>query len=648
MQQAPQDEDNNSYRTRCIIADPGRASHMIESTRDDDRRDWVGCVRGILCHLCAFPTPGPSPATIDTTRDRSYREVLEAAGIPYDGDVRGRITALDDLVAVWRALEADPDALEAARAYVKVWPPSRPALASLAIDIAFPYIPLELGYSEIVARDASRPPAALVAFLGDTARTAAREHATAERWRFQGPTASCADDTGGQFLLVHFDRGPRNEGAILVHVARGDTVSGAGTLVGRMCRQYPSETAFAFNRLGVPTGAPLPPPVRPYAGFVPVLLAAVLDAHDEDETDYFSQSPDIWRRTPCIAVRSLMRVAVSPAAIPPAIMRAHVGTLGFLPGTRYAWLGGHELIRLLAAAAGSHVASLARLVPAHADMVTAAPDERHDDDTRVDHGLGRRLRYDGVTTTRHSTCPPTLAAQSRAAIVRSGARVPLALLPTEIADPLAFDIWLAECAVADAAWNGSSDDREASDSTQGADRLLDVATHWGVQPTAAQERKPHSLCGALAHVAVARGMRGGAQFVPDSVARVGLPLLTDDEHAAIATACSAPKLRRFLWTPDPAGLVDRVFDGHEWLSEIGGVSFVHDVVDRARALVVAANDTHNVRPDHPSAADAIEPRVQILIAIAALRSGLADLQVDDLADAGAASTRLGPLAALFP
>ena len=622
---------------------------MLESMRDDDGTNWVGCARDILRYLCACEAPDPSPAIIEATRDRSYREVLEAAGIPYDDDARGRAMALDDLVAVWQALEADPDALEAARAYIKVWPPSRTALASLAIDMIAPCFSLELGYSDTVARDASRPPAALVAFLGDAVRTAAREHATVERWRFQGPTASCADDTGGQFLLVHFGRSPRDEGAILVHVARGDAAGGAGTLVGRMCRQYPIENVFAFDRLGVPTGASLPPPVRPYAGFVPVLLAAVLDAQDEDETDYFSQSPDIWRRTPCIAVRSLMRVAASPAAIPPTVMRAHVCTLGFLPGTRYAWLGGHELLRLLAAAAGSHVASLARLVPAHADTVAVASDEHHDDDTRVDHGRGRKLRYDGVTTTRRSACLPTLAAQSRAAIVRSGARVPLALLPTEVADPLAFDIWLAECAAADAAWNGSSDAREAADSTQTANRLLDVASHWGVQPTAAQEREPYLLCGALAHVAVARGMRGGARFVPESVARVGLPLLTDDEHAAIAAACAAPKPTRFLWTADPAGLVDRVLGDNEWLSEIGSdLRFRRAVTEPARALVVAANDTHNVRPDHPSAADAIEPRVQILIAIAALRSGLTDLQVDDLADAGAVSTRLGPLAALFP
>ncbi|AVK74433.1 hypothetical protein pqer_cds_11 [Pandoravirus quercus] len=80
---------------------------------------------------------------------------------------------------------------------------------------------------------------------------------------------------------------------------------------------------------------------------------------------------------------------------------------------------------------------------------------------------------------------------------------------------------------------------------------------------------------------------------------------------------------------------------------------IHSIGPCGASLVWARADfrpalAHNVRSDHPSAATAIEPRFQILIAIAALRSGLTDLRVDDLADAGAASARLGPLAALFP
>lgn len=643
------------WRLESDIAD-------LERLRDADTcvgdgSEWIDRAAGILRALCARPTL-PSPSDSEAKEERECRKVLEAAGISYDNDARGRDLAIDDLVAVWQALQADPDAMEAARAYVNTWPPSRSALASLADDMALSYAALALFRCDwIVASRASSPPTVLVALLGDAARTAAHERATAEKWRFQGPTASCAgaDD---QYLLLHRGHDNYYERAVLVRIARGDTANGVGTLVGRVYREPAPESAFALRLLPPLTSASLPPPLRPYFGFVPVLLAAVLDAHDAHEGEFFPRCPHLWRRTPCTAVRSLMRVVASPAAIPPAVVRTHMDTAGALFGTRYAWLGAHELQGLLAAAAGSHAASLARLAPAHADPppTTTAVDGHDDDDATMadeavqgrNHAPNRTTPHDGVTTTRRPTCPPTLAAQSRAAIVRSGARVPLAILPTEIADPLAFDIWLAECAAADAAWNGSSDDREASDPTQGADRLLDVASHWGVQPTTAQEREPHSLCGALAHVAVARGMRGGARFVPESVARVGPLLLTNDEHAAIAAACAAPKPTRFLWTADPAGLVGRVINDHEWLGEIGGVSFVHDVVDRARALIVEANDTHNVRPDHPSAATAIEPRFQILIAIAALRSGLTDLRVDDLADAGAASARLGPLAALFP
>lgn len=653
-------DSQRRWRLESAIDGPGEASRILALLRDADTygdgSKWIERAADILRALCARPTL-PSPSDSEARKGRECRKVLEAAGVSYDDDARGRDLAIDDLVAVWQALQADPDAMEAARAYVDTWPPSRSELASLVDDMALCYAALSLfPRNLVVAHHVSSPPAVLIASLGDAARTAARERATAEKWRFQGPTASCtgADD---QFLLLHRGHDNYYEKAVLVRVARGDAANGVGTLVGRMYREAPSDSVSALGLLPAPTGASLPPPLRPYIGFVPVLLAAVLDAHDAHEGDLFPRCPDLWRRTSCTAVRSLMRVVASPAAIPPAVVRTHLDTAGALFGTYYAWLGAHELQALLAAAAGSHAASLARLAPAHTDPPMTTAVDGHDDGAMADesdqgrnHAANRTTRYDVATTARcDTTCPATLAAQSRAAIVRSGARVPLALLPTEVADPLAFDIWLAECAAADAVWNASSDDaHEAADSTQGADRLLDVATHWGVQPTTAQEREPYLLCGALAHVAVARGMRGGARFVPESVARVGLPLLTDDEHAAIATACAAPTLRRFLWTPDPAGLVDRVRDGHEWLSEIGGVSFVHDVVDRARALVVAANDTHNVRPDHPSAADAIEPRVQILIAIAALRSGLTDLQVDDLADAGAASTRLGPLAALFP
>nr|UMO78166.1 hypothetical protein [Pandoravirus belohorizontensis] len=252
----------------------------------------------------------------------------------------------------------------------------------------------------------------------------------------------------------------------------------------------------------------------------------------------------------------------------------------------------------------------------------------------------------------------TLLSQARHAIARGRARIPLlaaGLLPVEIADPLALDIWLVECErIAHA-----GDNNLYTHAPQNAERLHDVARYWGVEPTAAQMQSPRLLCGALAGQAVTRAMRGGERFDPASVARVGPPMLTAAEEDAAADTYTAPRGRRFAWTPDVVDLVHGAVGADPWLDDVTGDTPFDDddaIVRRACAIVAEANERYNVKPD-PTQDDAnprtsaprsdIETRVQAVLAIAALRSGLA-VSAADLADAGSVAALLAPLDALFP
>lgn len=507
----------------------------------------------------------------------------------------------------------------------------------------------------------------------------------------------------------------RCDAGVLVGIARGDAANGTGTLFGRACPQGPT----ARHRDPPPDAPPaiesLPLWLRPYAGFIPALLSVFLDhraikhqmsrtrdtfwwdplcdlasqhdatenANDRDDedgradalADPFARHLAQWKRVASAAVASLIRHIEPPGDVPPRVVLRHMHRTTPCSELWYAWIDRDHLERLLAAVAVRHVlsvAALARRPRVETDPAALGPGQRR-----------RRDRKEGASpTTTRRLCPATLAVQARAAIVRSRARVLLdpTSLPPEVADPLALAIWLDECTRAgDPSYGGVC--RLHHHRHHGDERLIEVARHWGVEPSPMQMLTPGILCGALARHAVARGLLRGAAThrVPRLVTRVGPPLLTTEEHWAVGQVCAAPENTRFLWiAPDaidslvhdtvvrehtqslctdptdasvPYRIVysnSRPFFSFSRAGAFDGAVEPGSVGDHVRLIIAEANARYNVTPDEsPPHVATLETRVQVLLAVATVRSGLA-IRPADLADAGTAAALIGPLAALFP
>nr|UMO78170.1 hypothetical protein [Pandoravirus belohorizontensis] len=659
----------------CVAGNPWYATQALRSNRNDgDAGEWIADATAMLRAICAVRPTAPCHEGDAVKRqentEKQFRHLLSTLDIPPGRDgVRGCALAVANLTALWEALAADSDAVDAARAYLTDWPPSRSTVASLLVDITRGCC----GHRSVaryieIASNASLSPRVLIETLGDAARSAARMRATHETERFRDPMAC---DDGAQYLLL-FTEGDRTyDTATLVCIARGNAADGVGTLLGRIHRQQiEADSSDLPAALPAPSVGSLPLRLRPYVGFIPALLVVVAvkcaAANPDgrvsgrrgngfwrehvDDKDLFPRCPPAWRTAPMTSVCSPMRPIDSPARIPPRVICAHVRTPRGLAGAQYAWLSECELERALAVIAGQHVASLFCL--AHARYGQLARTDANNDSDSVFVGDDNQDVQHAPPLPR-AFSPRSLAAQAHDAILRTGARVALQSLPAEVADPLAFDMWHHECLMAGRA---ADDDGHHHAHDTGAYRLFDVARHWGVEPTAAHVDTPRVLCGALAGQAVARAMRGGDRLDPASVARIGPPLLTTTEHDALSQVCTVPKNRRFLWTPDVVDLVRQIVWDDAWLGEpVGYEAFDEGVVDRASAVVAGANQRYNVKPDagtpgvdrEAAATGAIETRVQILLAVAALRSGIA-LYADDLADAGSARALLAPLDALFP
>jgi hypothetical protein len=712
---------------RAVSAHPILATQAGGSTSDDDNDDDDDDNDDDDDDSGGTDEDSQNTESVEDTEQR-YREVLGALGIPVGDGVRGCDRAVDALVGLWKDLDADHDAMAMVRAYIQYWPPSRKALSWFLADA-------RQSCDDSAETDSNnnnnsnnsdssdgggggncRAPS-LVEALGNVARLAARKRAFAEAQRFAlyTTTASlCASVDDAQYLIVctqgyayhEYDMG------VLVAIARGEAANGAGTLLGRAYRQG---GIFEDADLPpVPVLGSLPLRLQPYVGFVPALLAVALDhravcddgaqsARDfvrkDEEEDYsgnddmrswdnddeedirdelvldnpepFPRYPAHWHDAASAAVASLMIPAVSPVDVPPCVILKHIPMAYTRRVARYAWVTEGELERLLAAIAGQHALSIVGLA-----RRTVHPRPPVETGQHVIY-IGRR-RHGKAKEKRpaarpvHTFCPKTLAVQARDAAVRSRTRVALdpASLPYEIANPLALAIWVDECTIAGAA--AATDDSCARHS---AERLLDVARCWGVGPSPAQLQTPRILCGALARHAVARALSvDGARVMPESVTRIGPPLLTTAEHEAIVEVCTAPKARRFLWTTsdDIGALVRSVLWADLWLtriksneppsdgSEIDFFNIDPDedlfafeagaVAERVRAILIDANEQHNARPVERTRARrrrTVETRVQVMLAIAAVRSGLV-VRAADLADAGSAAALLAPLDALFP
>ncbi|AVK77001.1 hypothetical protein pmac_cds_313 [Pandoravirus macleodensis] len=601
-------------------------------------REWIDAAADRLRAACAYAAPQRLGQRMSPLAHIG-KSMLEEAGIRPGSDVRECNLGIDDLVDLWETLAGDTDALEAARGYLVNWPPTVEALASLAVDMALPPSTSEGERQYALLSGVMASNEAIVRALGDAARAGQRARARAEAQRFSG---TCAD-AETQYLILR--TGPNvGDTAVLVSIPRGDAARSAGVAIGLMNR---ADAELGLYEMPSPAPDTLPPRVRPYAAFIPALLATALadDNNDtSDEEGVPSWDPGYWRHSPLGVVRSLMKPVVSPIAVSPQFVLTHLKDgPESLQGARYAWLDECVLERLLNVGAGQHAASVALQVPSVYDQRGAYGDSQSDLPTTRD------AKRRGVQSTSQVFFqPPLLGVRALDAIVRSGSRVALESLPAEVADPLAYGIWRAECASA------AVDENSRFVSPPTSDRLIDVSRYWGMNPTDEQVRHPQLLCGAMARGAVVRDMIGSARLLQQRVARVGPPLLTTAERGAINSACAAPRDMRFVREPNLDTLFDATLATDPWIGERlnEGDPLVGAVVGRVRHLIAQANEVHNVERDEspralPLEAQGIPASVQVLAAIAALRSGL-DVNVDDLADAGSVCALLASLDALFP
>lgn len=629
MAQPAQDEDRRHREFERAITKWD--SLFSRSSRRRVGEGWVTTAVDALRAACAYPA-GTSQGLSYLGDARKY--MLERVGIRPDSDARSCNAVVDDLADLWKTLVGDADAHEAALAYLYDWPPTVESLASLAVDMALPLNarPDEREYA--VLSGIMAPQEAMIRTLGNAARMGQRTRAMSEASRFGG---ACAD-AQAQYLVMR--AGPDvQDVAILVSVPYGDAAKGAGTVMGRM---HGAGVETPLDDMPSPAPDTLPPRIRPYAAFIPALLAVVLNAGATDEYGAPSWDTDYWRRSPLGAVRSFMKPLVSLNAIPPQLALAHLpdGPMS-LRGARYAWLTECALEHLLTLGLGEHAASVALVTPTVYERAAPA-------DSQASAAFGREAKRRDARPASPTFQPPSLGVRAVGAIVRGGSRVPLELLPAEVADPLAYGIWRAECA------STAVNDADQFVPSPTRDRLLDVSRYWGVEPTADQAEYPHLLCGVLAPGAIANGMVGGSRFLREHVTRTGPPMLTSPEQVAIDRICAAPKGMRFMREPDPVVLVDGVLASDAWLSETANEDalFEEHVIGRARRLIAQANEVYNVERDEspralPPDAQGVSASAQALAAITALRSGL-DVTVDDLSDAGSVCALLAPLNALFP
>ncbi|AGO83210.1 hypothetical protein pdul_cds_959 [Pandoravirus dulcis] len=364
----------------------------------------------------------------------------------------------------------------------------------------------------------------------------------------------------------------------------------------------------------------LPPAARPYAAFVPWLLDGAGLPDDEIDAGVGSA---------VLAVRAAMASVPSWADLPPAVLNAvrpwSPGRIVRLDGrskTWVAWLDACSLALLLAQMAGADAGATA--------IQLYRPDARPPAEpfapvTRVETLM--RLAHEAAVGATHARFDPTG-------------------LPLELAEPLAFDMWRRTCASPTA-------ERGLDGRLVGAERLLDVAALWGVEPTPAERARPDLLCASLAPTAVAHGarvLRGRVTLpLPDAVAPLFGPLILDElERGAWSRACDG------LVDPDSVPVADNarraVFSAYRDI--VGGDTDEEEeelvrrwapVRDRALDVVQRAHAYARAHPDlvGPSLTD------KARLALLALRHDV-PVEAGDLVTFDAACAALAPLAVLWP
>lgn len=565
--------------------------------------------------------------------------------------------------ALWASLAADPDAVDAMRAYgwARQWPPSRREVVDTYLDL----IGLSSGrlhyrhgdrYYEALDRARDAPAEALVALLGAAARerTTARSVSRAALgarargaahggWSSFGGCASSKQVYLATVLPVGGDTVVASLIALPIEAGSGDRPA----VLGRIWNPHSAaERLMLPGDLPAPPASALSPALQPFASIIPVLLAQAAD------TLHFARQrrgDPAARRTAeaRVAERQRRRTVVQRALDPLLDRLAGIEALSALPPEvtsylpvrpttygMYAWFDECQLAEGLAVALGRHAAAAAGPYAATVRAGSVPAERDIDDDDLLSAVRGPDGRRQAAAALLGRT-PNRLETLVRRTLARAPEAFAVDAIPWMMQDDIGFDVWQGVC--------GAPSARRAP-STERFAPLVATARGWGIEPDEAELRRPELLCGRLAHTAITRGVRQGERLAPDASARTGRPMTASPEGAAIEAVCYDDRPDRPFERADGPAVAAAV-------AKAFGVAYRRPprqddatLVDAVTTLVTEANRLYGV----PAGEERLHTvGTQAALAVLALRSGVR-LEPADLSDAGRACAALTPTFALAP
>ncbi|AGO83766.1 hypothetical protein psal_cds_228 [Pandoravirus salinus] len=431
------------------------------------------------------------------------------------------------------------------------------------------------------------------------------------------------------FVVIHTDD---NAVATLIAVPRSDldgySARGAATL-GRVWQSRHDALARYYpDNLPAPEVDVLPRSLRSYAQLIPPLLAELVGPPIADFDD------DRPPRVPALQwTADALRWSLSTAnrrggaefdALAGVVARDYgMSSLG--DNVRYVTVDECQLVGLLGAAAAR--------IQARETVGGTYVQRRQTTGGRQPGGM---LVPPEGGSWADRLVPATLLQTAQAAALRAAEVLPYDRLPRDLAEPLAASTWRRVCA---------ADPVDLSGRLAEAERLVDVASVWGVPVTEAQRQRPESLCAALADSAARHTTNQRATLT--RYRGVGpRDRLTDSEADILSDLGDAHPSGAFDRV-DPAlvpGVVLRAFrDAYDRDATNADAPLVQPAI----RLVAEANARYNPSGDEVlerlgDQGDLFGIDTQAQLALAGLRMGL-DIRPQDLASVGAAWTALSPL-----
>nr|UDO47033.1 hypothetical protein [Pandoravirus massiliensis] len=546
---------------------------------------------------------------------------------------------IESVVDIYESLVGTPAARFAAYGLVGRAPDAAAGLARLVSVIGALYRRRTRGW---ITRMASAPVAAsgsIRSMLGDWPQEADHD---------------CMADGGNALYALLVESG---QDGIVAHLA---AVSRSGT----------DARLVASRDLDEMTGidaAALPRVALPYASALPDLLSTLV--YDTPKDDAIT------------ALEAAMVLVPSWADLPPALLRAvsplshgYLTEFGTHAEVRALWLDACTLALVLAQHRGaetvarasplltaSHVGGAPTFESAHSTRPGQAAETARGERETQERPLkmtktatsvgawppGEEEEY-GDEEKLFALSRPALGVPSLAAIVQGAilatpqARFDLSTLPTELAQPLALDLWRHTC-------GSETAERDGAGRLVGSDRLLDVAAFWDMQPSAAERARPDLLCASLAPTAVAYAAQRLAGHWEPSITNVrwppsfGRPDIGEDESEAWKRACAGAvdAAEDDMDISSPTDAVERAYQEiqgtlrEERAPVRGDTDVAIDLIDRADAY--ARQHAHR----GPSLLD------KARLALLAARFGV-PMEPEDLAAFGGACAALAPVAVLAP